>query len=159
MRALLFLLFSITARSAVAQELSLKDLRYILEHNPEQAGTYLEAAGFHFYKSEECDIENCPCKKVYWTFDRTNDHSVAFVGKHCINSKHGGIFYQTVERTTYESIKIACKASGCKQVKDYTTEDGYQRTLMEGNIYTFLFTLGFDNEKNYNIYVVTVYLK
>jgi hypothetical protein len=151
--------FSLLAIESNCQNLSLLDLKYLLEHDVESADTYITSKGFQYHKAQKG--ENGDCDSMIWSFNRDidNDNAQSFIAKNCYKANYGFIWYQLVDNNTFDRIKNNCKNLGYKLTK--TEVDPFKDlcTTFENLKYKIQFCSGLEEETNKNSYTITLKLK
>ena len=151
--------FSLLAIESNCQNLSLPDLKYLLEHDVESADTYITAKGFQYHKAQKG--ESGDCDAITWSFNRdvNNDRAASFVAKNCYKANHGFMWYQLGDKATYDRIKNNCKNLGYMLTKSEISPFNDLCTTFENSKYKIEFCSGLDEGTNRNSYVITLKLK
>ena len=113
--------FSLLTIKSNCQNLSLSDLKYLLEHDVESADTYITAKGFNYHKAQK--VKNGDCDTITWSFGRdvNNDWAESFIAKSCYKANYGFVWYQLDDRATFDKIKNNCKNLGYNLTKTETS--------------------------------------
>ena len=152
----LVLLTLFNCNLALSQNLTYQDMKYLLEHEIEDADNYISKKGFLYHRTEENN--NGDCKTMFWSFDRntSNNRAVAFISKYCFVANSGFIWYQLGDRKTFDNIKSYCKSSGFKQSTTETDKEGSLCTTYDGEKFKIQFCSGLNTGTNKNIYTITL---
>jgi hypothetical protein len=151
--------FSLLTIKSNCQNLSLTDLKYLLEHDVESADSYITTKGFKYHKAQKG--ENGSCDAMTWSFNRDidNDNAESFIAKNCYKANYGFIWYQFVNNNTFERIKNNCKNLGYKLTKTEISPFNDLCTTFENLKYKIKFCSGLEEETNKNGYIITLDLK
>jgi hypothetical protein len=142
------------SQDIVYLKLNYKDFEYLIEHNIEEADTYLSKKNFEFQtvnKSQNCDA-------TVWSFKRDikNDASVAFISKNCSEANTGFIWFQSSDKRIYDSIKEQCKIMGFKYSRSDTNDFNQLCLYYEGTKYKIKFCSGMHPNSNKNVYIIVL---
>lgn len=150
----LLLLTLFSCNFVLSQNLKYQDIKYLLEHEIEDADNYISQKGFLFHRTEESS--NGDCKTMFWSFERniSNNLSVAFISKYCFVANSGSISYQLGDRKTFDGIKSYCKSSDFKHTTTETDKEGSLCTTYESVKYKIQFCSGLNNGTNKNVYII-----
>ena len=161
LKTILYLVLIFSAFDGLSQNLAFTDLVYLLEHNVEDADTYITNKGFQYHEVKK--TENINCDIIVWSFNRNigNNSALSFIAKHCYKSSFGFIWYQLElgDRPTFNKIKDYCKAMEFSLVKAETNPFNDLCTTFEGTKYKIEFCSGLDEGTNKNSYNITIKIK
>jgi hypothetical protein len=153
------LLFTlIISVSSNAQDLTFKDLEYVLKNNSEMISTYLTKKGFEFFKYDEATSEN-DCSTTQWAKNRNsiNNFAYSFIAKFCELPMDGFVWYQPPNIETYNFIKSECKKNGfIFKKREFEKEVNAMNYVYENNKYRIAFAEGINDKNNNNAYSITL---
>jgi hypothetical protein len=150
------IVFLISSQSIFSQVLTLFDLTYLLEHDIESSDTYITEKGFRY--DEVKKGENGKCDAMFWSYNRNplNNKSVAYISKYCFEANYGFIWYQLIDKLTFDKIKRDCKSKGFKLVNTEVNELNNYSAIFENNEYKIKFTSGLDSTTKRNFYIINL---
>ncbi len=141
------LLFSFNSYS---QRLTFDDLKYLLEHNIEDADNYVTKKGFRFEEVKKC--ENSECIVIIWVTH--NIHNKEVLIKFYDEPNPGYVIYGPSSKSTYDNIKNYCQTIGFKFKKTEVNPNNELVSTYESQKYRIDFNSCRIKEKN--IYSITL---
>lgn len=127
-------------------------MKYLLEHNIEDADNYVTKKGFRFEDVKKC--ANGECIAIMWV---SNDIIKEAIIKFYDDPNPGYVVYGPSSRTTYDNIKNYCQTIGFKFKKTEVDPDNGLVSTYESTKYRIDFTSCKIKEKN--IYTISLELK
>lgn len=184
MKKILLLLLFINV-SVFSQEIKLADLIFIYTNDVEKSDEYISKKEYYFHdvdsgkpdltyneiiKNKESNnssltpvdeygipIKN-KTKTMTWSYKRNElftNKAESFISKYCFKSKCGFVWFQTLNRKTFDNIKNECKQKGFKFVKTYVDELNNLCSVFKSSSYEIEFLSGV-NEYDKVIYNITL---
>lgn len=137
------------------QELTFVDLKYLLEHNVEDADTYITKKNYKYHEAQKG--ENGKCDAMLWSSERDteNNSAVAFISKYCYQENVGFIWYQLGDKDIFDKIKNYCKSIGFSLTKTETNPLKKLCVTFKDKKYTIEFCSGLNESTNLNSYTIT----
>jgi len=152
----LTIIFSTFILNGFSQNITFVDLKYLLDHNVEEADNYITTKGFKYHEAKKG--ENGDCDDMIWSLNRntTNDQADAFIAKTCYEAHLGFIWYQLGNKIIFDKIKSYCKLLGLKLTDTQISKFNDLCTVYENTKYEIKFCSGLNDGTNKNSYTITL---
>jgi hypothetical protein len=155
MKILLTILFTFLSSAVVlSQEITIVDLKYLLQNDVEEANIYILKKGFSFYETQKDE----GCDAIFWAKNRdvNSDLSEEFIAKQCFSANEGFIWYQMSFKLNFEKSVSWCVQNGYNNIKSEVSPFGdFCSTYSDGN-FLIEFCSGINKATKINEYIITV---
>ena len=137
-----------------SQEITIADLKYLLQNDVEKANVYILKKGFHFYETQKDE----GCDAIFWAQNRdvNSDLAEEFIAKQCFSANEGFIWYQMSDKPNFEKMVSYCLQNGFQNSKSEVSPFGdFCSTYSDGKI-SIEFCSGINKTTKVNEYVITI---
>ena len=139
---------------ALSQEITMVDLKYLLENDVEKANIYILKKGFNYYETQKDE----GCDAIFWALNRdvNSDLSEEFIAKQCFSANEGFIWYQMANKLNFEKLVTWCLQNGYHMTKTEVNPFGdFCSSYSDGN-FLIEFCQGINKATKINEYIITV---